>query len=89
MSSAVDRTDAIESWMVSYLADLLDVPQQEVSVTGRFDHFGLDSVAMVAFTSDLGKWLGIHLENDLMIKHQDIQSVAKHVRDRQRERVDA
>ena len=67
----------IEAWMRGYLADLLNIPKTEVSASTPFERFGLDSAAMVAFTSDLSKWVGMELKSDLLFLYPDIDSVAR------------
>lgn len=69
----------VESWMVSYLADLLEIPQSEVGLTDSFETFGLDSVAIVSMTSDLSKWVGFELKSDLLFQYPDIRSLADHL----------
>ncbi len=86
MNSSIDRIDRVESWMVAYMADLLDIPEHEVDVTRPFDHFGLDSVAAVVFASDLEKWLGIDLDTSLMIENENIQLVVQYIRENHGER---
>jgi len=71
--------NSIESWMVTYLADLLDVPADEVSRTMPFESFGLDSAAIVVMTSDLAKWVGMDLKSDLFFKYPDIKSVSEYL----------
>ncbi len=80
MDATVTRIDQAEGWMVQYMADLLDISEEDVDVTQPFDQLGLDSAASVAFTSDLGKWLGIQLETSLMIENDTIQSVSQFLR---------
>lgn len=79
MDAIVDRASGVESWMVAYLADLLDIPADEVDVTEPFDRLGLDSAAAVSFTSDLGKWLGTELDPTLMFENETIRAVAGHI----------
>lgn len=86
MHSSIDRIDRVESWMVTYMADLLDIPEHEVDVTRKFDHFGLDSVAAVVFASDLEKWLGIDLDTSLLIENENIQLVVQSIRENHGER---
>ncbi|MCC5976193.1 MAG: acyl carrier protein [Rubellimicrobium sp.] len=76
MTIAPERIDGVEGWMVAYLADLLDIPATEVDATRPFDQFGLDSAAIVAFTSDLGRWLGVKLDMRLMVEQETIRDVA-------------
>jgi acyl carrier protein len=75
----IDSGTRVQAWMVAYLADLMDIPQEEVDVTLPFDQYGLDSAATVAFTSDLGHWLDTKLDSRLMVEHDTIGSVAAHV----------
>lgn len=77
----INRADAVEAWMVAYMADLFDMPQDEVDVTQPFEEYGLDSAAVVAFTSDLGRWLGMTLDLRLMVDHATIAAVARHLRE--------
>ena len=77
---------SIESWMVSYLADLLDIPADEVSLTLPFESFGLDSAAIVVMTSDLSKRIGMELKSDLFFKYPDIRSVSELLRETQLKR---
>ncbi len=74
-----DRDTDVQAWMTSYLADLLDIPEAEVDPTRPFDQYGLDSAAAVAFTSDLGHWLGVQLDTRLMIENDTIAAVARHL----------
>jgi acyl carrier protein len=79
MQSVMDRSTEVESWMVAYLADLLDIPANEVAVDRTFDQYGLDSTATVAFTSDLGRWLGVKLDTRVMLENDTIKAVAAYV----------
>ncbi|MBS0558862.1 MAG: acyl carrier protein [Proteobacteria bacterium] len=74
-----DSNNHVEAWMVSYLADLLDVPADEVSRTTPFESFGLDSAAIVVMTSDLSKYIGMDLKSDLFFKYPDIKSVSEYL----------
>lgn len=69
----------IESWLVSYLANLLDIPETEVSRTLTFEQFGLDSAAAVALTGDLARWLGKDLSPNAASKHKTISALASHI----------
>lgn len=79
MQSATERSTEVESWMVAYLADLLDIPATSVDVNRTFDKFGLDSTATVAFTSDLGRWLGVKLDTRVMLENDSIKAVAAYI----------
>lgn len=65
--------------MVAYMADLLDIPATAVDVSRTFDQFGLDSTATVAFTSDLGRWLGVKLDTRVMLENDTIRAVSAYI----------
>jgi acyl carrier protein len=69
----------IESWLVSYLANLLAIPESEVSRTLTFEQFGLDSAAAVAMTGDLARWLGTDLDPNVASKHKTVSALAGHI----------
>ena len=79
MQSVTERSTGVESWMVAYMADLLDIPPTTVDVSRTFDQFGLDSAATVAFTSDLGRWLGVKLDTKVMLENDTIKAVSAYV----------
>lgn len=81
MQDVKQRIDGVQDWMVNYMAEILDIDRAEVDVERSFDQYGLDSAATVAFTSDLGRWLGVKLDTRIMVENEDIRSVAGHIRD--------
>jgi acyl carrier protein len=71
--------EQIESWLVSYLANLLAIPESEVSRTLTFEQFGLDSAAAVALTGDLARWLETDLDPTLASKHKTVADLSGHI----------
>lgn len=69
----------IQSWLVSYLAELLDISPQEIDITVPFERYGLDSVASVGLLGDLAKWLGRKLDPDLVNEYPSIQELARYL----------
>ena len=69
----------IEHWLVTKLAEILDLSPAEISVTARFDRYGLDSIAAVSLTGDLEDWLDYELDPVLLYDFPTIQSVAHHL----------
>jgi acyl carrier protein len=47
----------IQAWIVSYLAQLLEINPDEVDTAIPFDQYGLDSSAAVGMTGDLEDWM--------------------------------
>ncbi|MEU3430869.1 acyl carrier protein [Streptomyces gardneri] len=69
--------DELENWLVArvgeYVPDLEDAvdPHQELG------EYGLDSIAVVAFTADVEDWLGIRVEPTAVWDHPTIAQLAK------------
>jgi acyl carrier protein len=70
---------AIESWLVAYIADLLDIPHARVDPTKEFSKFGLDSSAAIGMTGDLAAWLGIELSPTVAYDWPTIRELAGHL----------
>lgn len=70
---------SIESWIIAYLANLLEIPPSEVGLTMPFVNFGLDSAAIICLTHDLSDWVGMDLESDFLYQCPDIQSVVRFI----------
>ena len=71
--------EKIQAWLVSYLAELLEIEKDEVEVTIPFDRYGLDSSAAVGLTSDLEDWLGYKLEPTLLYDYPTIEALTQHL----------
>ncbi len=72
-------TEEIQAWLVSYLAELLEIEPDEVDVTIPFDRYGLDSAAAMSITADLEEWSGHELEPTIMYDHDTIEALARHL----------
>lgn len=69
----------IQAWIVSYLAELLEIDPDEVDATIPFDSYGLDSSAAVGMTGDLEDWLGCKLDPTLLYDYPTIEGLAHHL----------
>ena len=69
----------IQAWIVSYLAELLEIDPDEVNVTIPFDQYGLDSSAAVGMTGDMEDWMGRKLDPTLLYDYPTIQGLARHL----------
>jgi acyl carrier protein len=65
----------LQDWLVSYLAELLDIELAEIDVTLTFDRYGLDSSAAIAMTGDLADWLGAELDPTLIYDYPTIEAL--------------
>ncbi|MBW4513025.1 MAG: acyl carrier protein [Scytonematopsis contorta HA4267-MV1] len=69
----------IQAWIVSYLAELLEIDSDEVNVTIPFDRYGLDSSVAVGLTGDLEDWLGTKLDPTLLYDYPTIEALSRHL----------
>ncbi len=72
-------TVAIQAWLVSYLAELLEIEPDEIDVRITFERYGLDSSAAVIMTGDLEEWLGYELDPTLIYDYPTIEALARHL----------
>lgn len=72
-------TAEIKTWLVSYLAELLEIEPSQVDTTVSFDRYGLDSSATMSVTADLAEWLGWELEPALLYDYQTIEQLSEHL----------
>lgn len=72
-------SEEIRVWLVNYLADLLEVDQDEIDTSVSFDQYGLDSSTAVGITGDLSDWLSQDLDPVLLYDHPTIDALVQHL----------
>jgi acyl carrier protein len=70
---------AIQTWIVSYLAEMLEIEPDEVDVTIPFDQYGLDSAVAVGMTGDMEDWLERKLDPTLLYDYPTIEALSQHL----------
>lgn len=79
MEGPVDITpsaEAIQTWIVSRISHLTNVPPGEVDAKAPLTRHGLDSVALIALAADLEKWLGYRFRENPLNAASTIESLA-------------
>lgn len=69
----------IQTWIASYLAQLLEIEPDEVDTEIPFDQYGLDSAAAVGMTGDLEDWLETKLDPTLLYDYPTVEALARHL----------
>ncbi|MGK7872426.1 MAG: acyl carrier protein [Xenococcaceae cyanobacterium] len=69
----------IQAWLVSYLAQLLEIDPAQVSITTSFDRYGLDSSATIGLNNDLGNWLGREIDPTITYDYPSIEALGNHL----------
>lgn len=68
----------IKTWLVSYLAELMEVDRDDIDVNIPFDEYGLDSSMSVVMVADLEAWLGLTLEPTVIYDYPTLDKLARH-----------
>lgn len=76
---SVSSASDIENWLVSYIAQLLEIEPQEIDSQTPFERYGLDSSAMVVLSGDLQEWLGRKLDPTLLYDYPTIETLANYL----------
>lgn len=71
--------EAIQTWIVAYVAELLAVEPEEVDPTVSFDRYGMDSSAAFALTGDLEEWLKCEIDPTDIYDYPTIESLSEHL----------
>jgi acyl carrier protein len=69
----------IQSWLVSYTAEILEIAPEKVNAKIGFDEYGMDSAMIVGIVGDLSDWIGRNLDASLTFDYPTIESLAKHL----------
>jgi len=66
----------IISWCQDYVAELLDIPSNQVDPDREIDDFGLDSAVAVSMVLDLETKLNRDLEPGILFEHGTLRKLA-------------
>ncbi|MGF1481206.1 MAG: acyl carrier protein [Cyanophyceae cyanobacterium] len=69
----------IQTWIVNYLAELLEEEPEQVDVTLPFEQYGLDSAEAVELSGDLEDWLERKLNPTLLYNYPTIEALAERI----------
>lgn len=79
VKNKVREVDEIEAWIVSYLANLLNIDPDKIDNSIPFDRYGLDSAGAVGMSGDLEGWLGSEFEPTLLYDYPTIEALAEYL----------
>ena len=72
-------TSEIQDWIISYIAELLEVEPERVDPTIPFDRYGLDSSAAYALTGDLEDWLDREIDPTAIYDYPTVEALSEHL----------
>ena len=71
--------EQIQEWLISYLANLLDMDEEDIDIDEPFDRYGLDSASAVGLMGDLGTWIKQDFDPTLIYDFPTIASLSNHL----------
>ncbi len=71
--------EAIASWLISKVAEQLQVLQEKIDIRQPFVNYGLSSLAAVRLSGKLQEWLGRQLSPTLFYDYPTIEVLAQHL----------
>jgi len=75
----LDET-AVTSWVVSYLADFLDVDAKTITADVNFDELGLDSVDSVIVGGALEEAFDVEIDATLFLRNSNLTELVSDLR---------
>ncbi|MDJ0732649.1 MAG: acyl carrier protein [Nostocaceae cyanobacterium] len=69
----------IQQWIVAYIAQLLNISEQEIDVTVSFDRYGLDSLAAIGLSGKLGSWLEYEIDPTVLYDYPTIETLTQYL----------
>ncbi len=69
----------IQAWLVSYLAEVLEIDPDNVEVKISFERYGLNSSAAVVLIGDMEDWLGYELDPTILVDYPNIEALSGHL----------
>ncbi len=71
--------ERIQDWLITYIANRLDMEPDDIRATIPFSRYGLDSASTIVMTSDLIEWLGHQVEPDTIYQYPTVQALARYL----------
>lgn len=76
-----ETTEMLASWLISQLAERLELDPQHIDPEREFIDYGLNSVDAVSLSGDLENFLGRRLSPTLLWDYSTISVLARHLAD--------
>jgi len=74
----------IQEWLVSYLAETLEIDQNEVDIEEPFTRYGLDSSSAIVMTGDLETFLGFEIDPTVAYDYPTIEALAQYLEEQKK-----
>jgi acyl carrier protein len=71
--------EEIASWLISKVAEQLQVPQEKIEIGQPLANYGLSSLVAISISGKLQEWLGRQLSPTLLYDYPTIESLAQYL----------
>lgn len=71
--------EEVQNYIVTYLAEELQIGADSIDVTAPFDQLALDSMTAVGMTGDLERWLGARIDPMAIYDYPTIEQLSTHL----------
>lgn len=78
-NTELSANQAIQTWLVQQLAQLLSLDAKAINVTEPLTRYGLDSIDAVTLVGDLEDWLDVELPSTLFWDHPTIEKSSLYI----------
>lgn len=75
----VNVDQAIQSWLVQQLAQILSLDTKAINIAEPLTRYGLDSIDAVTLVGDLEDWLDVELPSTLFWDHPTIEKSSQYI----------
>jgi len=79
LSETGHTASAVEAWLITRIAEGLQLDPRTLDGGTSFAQLGLDSSMAMSLTGELGEWLGRELQPTLLWEYPTIAGLARHL----------
>ena len=79
MAGNISTEEAIQNWIITHLAEYLNVPPDAIDPTRPFADYGLDSSVAISLTEALADWVEDELEPMLFWEYPSIETLSEYL----------
>lgn len=72
-------SEDLSSWIVSKIAEITNLDENEINPNDPFTNFGIDSMHVITFVGDLEDWLDLKISATLLWDYPTINAVTEHL----------
>ena len=80
-STVPPTEEAIRTWLVTNIANVVNMDPSRIDARQTFDNYGLDSLQAVSLSGDLETWLNREISPTVVWDYPTVEQLARHLSD--------